>query len=490
MRYKQGESRDKLSLGLLEELVAKDHYIRLLDAFIEGVVSSSESSYSQKGLSTTGQRPYGARTMLKLYLYGYLNRVTSSRRLEAEASRNIELIWLLENLQPDFKTIADYRRDNGEAIRSLLKAFNQFLVSHKYIDGKQVSVDSVRLKANTNRNAQSLKKIEGRLKHIDKQMTQYLNALNLNDEGELKLEQLCELDRTKKQAMAKIAELNKEIEDLQKKKKTLNEDTRRTRISFTDEEAVLSRSRDGVLPQYNTQMVVDDKHKLIMYSEATCDGNDRQQLKAMVEAIESEYDQRPQVARADADYFNIVDIKELEEQGTECYCNVPQNAKGAQGKDEQGLPIEFTYDEQQDEYTCSKGGRLIRKGYDPKKGGRGATLYQGVDCTKCPAKAFCTSSKKGRMLYRFDDEQWKQDYIRRMESPIGKQQSRKRRTHAEHPFGTIKMVFMDRQQLKMRGRYKVQTEICLYHFAYNFKRLQNISSFEYLKQQIRNWSLK
>lgn len=218
MRYKQGTARSDLSLGPIEQLINTDHYIRILDEFIDGAVSVAECEYTQKGNQSIGQRPYGARTMLKLYVYGYLNRVTSSRRLEAEAGRNIELIWLLEGLAPDFKTIADYRRDNGTGIRSLLKQFQQFLVANSYIKGKRVSIDSVRLKANTNRNAVSLKKIEGRLKQIDKQLNQYMKALNLNDAGELKLEELCELDRREEQALAQIAALNAEIEDLVKKK--------------------------------------------------------------------------------------------------------------------------------------------------------------------------------------------------------------------------------------------------------------------------------
>ncbi|MEO0339186.1 MAG: transposase, partial [Bacteroidota bacterium] len=192
---------------------------RLLDEFVDRAVEASEERYIQKGKSQEGQRPYGARTMLKLYLYGYFNRISSSRRLAKETLRNIEVIWLLNQLQPDFKTIADYRRDNGEAIRTLLKQFQKFLVANRYIDVKKISVDSVRLKANTNRNATSLKKIEGRLRQIDKQMTQYINALDLNDKKELKLEELGELELQKQAAMDKIAQLNEEIEDLLKKKK-------------------------------------------------------------------------------------------------------------------------------------------------------------------------------------------------------------------------------------------------------------------------------
>ena len=219
MRYKEGTPREELSLGPIDGLIGEEHYIRLLDEFVERAVEVSEERYTQKGKSKEGQRPYGARTMLKLYLYGYFNGISSSRRLAKETHRNLEVIWLLNQLQPDFKTIADYRRDNGEAIRILLKQFQNFLVSNSYIEAKQVSVDSVRLKANTSRNATSLKKIEGRLRQIDKQMTQYINAMNLNDEKELKLEILSDLAIQEQVALDKIAQLNEEIEDLLKKKK-------------------------------------------------------------------------------------------------------------------------------------------------------------------------------------------------------------------------------------------------------------------------------
>lgn len=256
-------------------------------------------------------------------------------------------------------------------------------------------------------------------------------------------------------------------------------------ISSTDKEAVFSRSRDGVIPQYNTQTVVDDKHKLIMYSEATTDGNDRRQLKKMVEAVEDQYGCRPEVARADSDYFNTLDIQELEEKGTECFCNIPRSAQTQGGTDERGQQISFEYDESKDEYRCSQGKALVPKYKSHNGKGRKFTSYQGTACNSCPIKDSCTTSSKGRSIRRYEDEQWKQDYIKKMESERGRHHSKLRKANVEHPYGTIKMVFMDRQQLKMRGQYKVQTEICLYHFAYNLKRMQKIASFEEFRQQIQ-----
>lgn len=241
------------------------------------------------------------------------------------------------------------------------------------------------------------------------------------------------------------------------------------------------------MPIYNAQSVVCDKHKMIMSLEATTSSNDRNNLKLMVDQIEKEYGETPNIARADSDYFNIVDIQKLEKQGVKCYVNVPKNAIQKQGKDEHGNPITFTYNEEVDEYVCSLDKPLIRRGYEKNKGGRGATRYQGTQCIGCPAMLTCTTSKKGRTIYKYDDEEWKDNFIKKIKSPTGRKELAKRRAYVEHPFGTIKVTMMDRLQLKLRGKYKVQTELCLYHFTYNFKRLLNISCFDEILNKIKEF---
>lgn len=260
-------------------------------------------------------------------------------------------------------------------------------------------------------------------------------------------------------------------------------------MNFTDVDAPLSHSRDGCMPIHNIQSAVCDKYKMILCSQTTAKANDRSNLKPMVEQIEAEYGVRPEIARADSDYFNIPDIQQLEALGTICYCNIPKNAEGRTGTDEHGQPILFTYDVQLDQYTCSQGKPLVRKGYETK-GQRKAVRYQGTQCQDCPIREKCTRSTRARTIYRYDDEQWKEQYIRRMKSPNGRRQSALRRANVEHPFGTIKVTMMDRLQLKLRGTYKVHTEVCLYHFAYNFKRLVNIASFEHIRLMIRNFDFK
>jgi transposase len=217
-RKKEPQDRQSLDLGLVEDLIAPDHYIRLLAAFVEKAVSENEEYYTTKGLGPIGQRPYGADTMLLLYVYGYLNRISSSRRLEVEAQRNIELIWLLGGLRPDFKTIADYRRDHGEQIRQLLRQFQQFLKDHAYVEGRQMTVDGMRTKANTARRTWSVKKIDNRLQYLDAKLNSYLKELQENDQVEDLRADLTELDKEKGAAIEQIARLQQEIADLLKKK--------------------------------------------------------------------------------------------------------------------------------------------------------------------------------------------------------------------------------------------------------------------------------
>lgn len=227
-----------------------------------------------------------------------------------------------------------------------------------------------------------------------------------------------------------------------------------------------------------------------MLWEVTNTMNDTRNLAPLVQQVEHQYAVRPDLARADAGYFNISDIQALEKNGTNVYCNVPRTANPLPTKDEQGQAIVFTYDEQADQYTCSEG-RVLVFGGKEKKGKRQAWRYRGTNCQDCPLRQKCIKGKgQQRNIYRYEDELWKERYLKKMKSPTGKAQSALRRAFVEHPFGTVKTVLMDRLQLKLRGRYKAQTEICLYHFAYNFKRLLNIDSFDYLMILVAQYDFK
>jgi hypothetical protein len=167
---------------------------------------------------------------------------------------------------------------------------------------------------------------------------------------------------------------------------------------------------------------------------------------------------------------------------------VPKSVGRREVEDEAGQPITFTYDAQADQYTCSKGQPLVFIGQE-QKGRRRARRYRGTQCHTCPLRKQCTKGEQ-RNLYRYEDEEWIERYVKKMKSPLGRHHSTLRRAYVEHPFGTVRVALMDRLQLKLRGKYKVQTEICLYHFAYNFKRLINIEHFEYLMGLVCRYDFK
>lgn len=220
MGFKKGKSREHLSIGLLEELLGMDHPVRLMDLLVEQILPHLERPINEVGHSEVGASAYDRKSLLKLYVYGYTHGIRSSRALERETQRNVEVIWLMQDLRPDHKTISDFRKDHGEVIRGVIRQFNWFLKSQGYLEGKSISIDGMRTKANTNRDTLSEEKIDKRLGAIDRRITQYLKQLELNDRRSDLEEDLEELSLEKKKAMEHIAQLQEEIEELLKKKVT------------------------------------------------------------------------------------------------------------------------------------------------------------------------------------------------------------------------------------------------------------------------------
>jgi len=221
MHYVIPENRHQISfLQSLDDLVPFEHYVRLIDALVDSIVSANTEQFVYKGKKNTGRRAYNPTTMLKLYLYGYLNSIKTSRKLERECHRNIEVIWLLGNLKPDHKSIADYRQDNAKAIKHITKQFRHFLKDNGFIQGKLIAIDGTKVKAYTNKNMLTTKKIDYRLKHLDKQLDQYIEQLMNNDRQEYLFEEIEESffddypDNPNQALVDKIAKLQKQVEDL------------------------------------------------------------------------------------------------------------------------------------------------------------------------------------------------------------------------------------------------------------------------------------
>lgn len=255
-------------------------------------------------------------------------------------------------------------------------------------------------------------------------------------------------------------------------------------ISASDTDARLMKSRDGKIPAYNVQIAVDAEHKMIADSEVITEEVDLRMLPVMVESIKEELGEVPEEVIADKGYCSpeLIEAVEKKDEGINIYAS---QEKTSRDKEE----IEFEYDSEKDEYTCSAGGRLVLIQKNKMKNKSLANIYRGIECEGCSLRSKCTKSKKGRMVQRYLNQQWRDEYKKKMLSELGKTKTAIRKTIVEHPFGTIKYL-MGKIPLLLRGLKKVTTEVNLYVTVYNLKRLVNIDPFEHLLIKIENYKWK
>lgn len=488
MHYIQGTNRAEIKLfPEVENWVSENNPVRLIDLIIDKIVLSNPDEFIWKGQSDTGRKSYSPTTMLKLFLYGYLNKIPSSRRLEAETYRNIELMWLTGELHPDHWTICEYRRENKEHIRFVTIEFRRFLKAEDYIDGKEVATDGSKFKAYAAKEMLSLKKIKKRLENLNEKLEKYLEEFKHADTiDELSEEFADNFEGTEinKALIDKIADLQEQVSKLTSQKERL-ENAGKNYLAPNDPDANLMKSRDGWIPGYNGQTVIDKKNRMIAVGEISTEANDINELKNNVDNLKEQLDIEPEIVEADKGFANINEIKEIEENSnTKCYIPIPENKKE---KDDKTNGITFAYDEENDEYECSQGKKLKLKQRNKKKDNCIYDVYQCNDCAKCPLKKECTKSKKGRMIHRNKNQDWIDKYKERMKSTEAQEKNKERKTIVEHPFGTIKWI-MGKLHFLLTGKEKVQIEFDLYATIYNFKRLINIDNMELLLQKAENYA--
>lgn len=490
MKYIQPADRQQYQLmSSLDDLVAPGHPVRIIDKIVDSIVSSQQDRFEREKENESGRPAYHASTHLKLYLYGYFNGISSSRKLEVETNRNKEVIWLLGGLTPDHWTISNYRKDNGEDIKFVTKKFREFLKDNGYIKLKTVAIDGSKVKANTNRDMLTKEKIELKLEGIDKKIEEYLNKIAENDNRDEVIDEIGfeGVENVNLKYISKIVELKKQVEELEKQKNILEEEGRKY-ISQSDTDARLMKSRDGKIPAYNVQIAVDAENKMIADSEVVTEETDLGQLPKMIESIKEELGQAPEEAIADKGYNTPDLIEEIEKKessergGVEIFVSQETTSRDRE-------EIKFKYDEEKDEYECSAGRRLVLIQKNKLKKKSLTNVYQGIECKGCPLREKCTSSKKGRMIHRYINQKWRDEYKAKMLSNSGKQKTAIRKTIVEHPFGTIKYL-MGKIPLLLRGLEKVKTEINIYTTVYNLKRLINIEIFESLMMKIGNYKWK
>lgn len=478
------DRKQSILFNNLDDMISSNNPIRVIDKIVEKIVKDNTDEFIRVKDSRYGAPSYQAQTILKLYFYGYLNMIKSSRRLETETYRNIELMWLIGNLHPDHWTISQFRKEHGEMIKKLWNKFKEFLRNKEYIDLKIVAIDGTKVKANTSRDMITLEVTEKSMSATDKLIEEYLQQLVINDTIEDAIQDnggTAEPTAINRSLIEKIAKLEEKIEELDRTKKEM-ESKGLKRISKTDKEAKLIKSREGKHPGYNVQVIVDAKNHMIADFEVTTDENDLNQLKPMIQSIIEEYGEKPEEIIADKGYFNIDAIEEVRNSGIEVYVS-------PQGKREENADIGFNYDKENNLYKCSEGKELRIKQKNKRKGKDLVDMYQGIDCNNCSKKENCTQSKTGRIVYRYPNQEFRDYYRQSMDSKIARAKLKLRRCLAEHPFGTIKYL-MGKIPLLLRGVPKVSIEMTLYTMAYNFKRLIKVEKIDELTSQINayNWA--
>ncbi len=489
MSYIKGQNRDQIIMPIsLNDSIPSDHYIRILDVFVDKMVSNNSEIEFSKGKKRVGRSAYPFEVLVKLYIYGFINKISSSRDLEVETHRNIEVMFLLEGLKPDHKTISDFRKYNSDSIRTFTIAFRKFLTKEKYISGKLMATDGTKLKANTSRNSLSLEKINNKLIYCESELTKYLEQIENNDiieQLEEDIANLSEKSQVDDSLLKKIVALEKEVARLERIKNEL--ETRDLESIYpSDPEAKTMKDKSGFMPGYNVQSTVDAEHHMIVQMDVTDKQNDIDCLEDNVNAVKEQVGLTPETLIADTGYGNEDQLKELIE-NQKMNVVVPIQEYGNQKKLKKKEGITFNYNEEEDCFYCSEGKKLKKIRNYIKYKGKAYKKYQGKECEGCSKKSKCTKSKIGRIISKRIDDQFITNYKAFLESKDNKDLIKKRKTIVEHHHGTIKN-WLGQIPLKLRGKEKVQIEIDLISTAYNFKRLINIEPFEKLMQKLINWA--
>ncbi len=473
-RFVEGESRSQSTLfpESLDNYVTEDNSVRVVDAFIDEL-DLDKLGFEGVEPKSTGRPSYHPSVLLKIYVYGYLNRIQSSRRLEREAHRNVELMWLTGRLMPDFKTIADFRKDNGKAIGNVCKEFVLLCRRLDLLSHDVVAIDGSKFKAvNSRDNSFTQNKITLRIKDVNKSIDRYLERLDIADKEEpAKSEVIIEHLNDKLDKLRKYAKRLEEIEvQLQASPDK--------QVSLTDPDARSMKTMHGTKACYNVQTAVDAENKLIVTHEVTNKTSDRGLLSHMAKKAATAMDKENLTVLADRGYYKGPEILACEEAGITTYVPKPKTsgnkAKGLFDKED------FQFIPQSNELRCPAGETLIwRMRY--KNRGLMLDVYWSSACTTCAIKSQCTTGKY-RRLSRWEHETVLDELQTRMDNYPDVMQVRKETV--EHPYGTLKL-WMGWTHFQMKQLKNVKTEMSLHILAYNMKRVMNIIGIDGLMAGIR-----
>jgi transposase len=486
--FKTGESREQANLlpPRIEDYVGPDNPVRAIESFVCVLdLAGLGFRHARRGADEVGQPPYDPADLLKLYLYGYINQVRSSRRLEREACRNLELIWLLKNLKPGYRTIANFRKENWQALKAANRSFVLLVRQLGLVGGSVVAIDGSFFHGDASKaSIFTPKRLAEQIAKLDQEIEAYGKSLDDTDAAEGK-------DQTKDRSAgpgaggggdggaigAKVAALMAKRSRAQNDLARL-EESGETQLSLTDPDARLLSKGGQTLAGYNVQAVVDDKHKLIVASEVVNDSSDVGQLHAMARAAKDALDAKALQALADEGYYSSLELKACEDDGIVAYVPVPEGTGRLEKQGRFSLK-DFTYDGTADAYTCPAGQPLRpMEGRWTNTSGRVEIRYASrtKTCRACPLNTKCLTPKASqRIIRRWEHEDVLERHRARMET--AGDLMRRRSAIVEHPFGTLKCRAGYRHFL-VRGFDKVRGEWSLMALCYNFTRVLNILGFD------------
>jgi transposase len=460
MAHITGRSRYQTTLfpETLDEVVAADSEVRVIDAFVD-TLDMAPLGFSKVEAAATGRPPYDPRDLSKLYVYGYVNRIRSSRQLEREAGRNVEVFWLINQLAPDFKTIADFRKDHPQALIAVCRAFLRFCREQSLFGAELQAIDGTKIAAVASRKQvvtpQRIAKMD---EAIERKIAEYLATMDEVDRQEPASEP------TPVDVAAVVAALKAQREDLQRQAEELAREGLKQKV-IGEPDAKLMRTPHGHQVAYNAQIAVDAKHKLIVAFDLTSDGNDQQQLHPMALEGKAAVGASEVTVVADTGYSNGEHGALCEQDGITAI--VPRaetvNPRGKQyfSRDQ------FTYDSESDSWRCPAGETLslYKTSRTQKK-----NEYTTRACGSCPLKPQCTKAKQRVIVRDFYEDDRAAMHQRAMADPIW---MKLRREMAEHPFGTMKWL-MGHPRFLVRGLIKAKAELALTVLSYNLKRVINV----------------
>jgi transposase len=475
-RFVEGEDRRQTTLlpQCVDDYVSEDNQVRVVDAFVARI-DLAELGFEGVMPERTDRPGYHPATLLKIYIYGYLNRIQSSRRLEREAQRNLELMWLTGRLAPDFKTIADFRKDNGPAIRATCRRFVLLCRELGLLSEAAVAIDSSKFKAvNARERNYTLNIVRRRMEQVDTSVARYLAALEAADRQD------------EATAQARTTRLKDRLARLEQRMAHLREMELAVQasadghVSLTDPDAraMATSGKDTGLVGYNVQAAVDTKHHLIVAHEVTNIGNDRAQLSAMAEQAKDAMGHDALTVLADRGYFSGEEVLACTQAGHTALVPKPMTS-GAKANGRFGKQ-DFVYLAEQDAYRCPAGETMKWWFNRIDEDGKQLRHYWTTKCPGCPIKAQCTPAKM-RRITRWEHEGVLDAMQRRLDQHPDAM--RERRQTVEHPFGTLK-AWMGATHFLTRTTRRVSTEMSLHVLAYNLKRVMNIKGIGPLLQAI------